>query len=320
MTVVHERNRYQPAQNGVVPADDPFYYGHRWQEVIGADGRVDYIEVPLTQDDFLDPQEGDHFVQGTLHEKDVEKIKSIFRRLHRQRAYLRVYSDLKIDWGIRGLKNPAPDVAVIPNVVDPDKPRGQFDVADEGTKPTFVLEMVSPRFVESDYEKKPNVYEQAGVREYIIIDSNLRDWDDEVSYTLEGYRLEEGRYVPIQPDARGWLYSEESRAWIGVTTDADEFFVIDAESGEQILPDLEQLEVTEQRLEVTEQRAEIAERRVIAETAARKKAERRLLTEEKARYEAEQRAEAEAAARAEAERQMQALLAEVARLRTERGN
>jgi hypothetical protein len=158
------------------------------------------------------------------------------------------------------------------------------------------------------------------VREYIIIDSNLRDWDDEVSYTLEGYRLEEGRYVPIQPDARGWLYSEESRAWIGVTTDADEFFVIDAESGEQILPDLEQLEVTEQRLEVTEQRAEIAERRVIAETAARKKAERRLLTEEKARYEAEQRAEAEAAARAEAERQMQALLAEVARLRTERGN
>lgn len=305
MTIVQERNRYQPAKNGVAPAHDPFYYGHRWVEVIDEAGNVDTIEVPLTQDDFLDPQEGDHFVQGTLHEKDVEKIKSIFRRLHHRRTHLKVYSDLKIDWGIRGLKNPAPDVAVIPNVVDPDKPRGQFDVADEGTKPTFVLEMVSPRFVESDYERKPHVYERAGVREYIIIDSNLRDWDDEVFYTLEGYRLQEGRYVPIQPDARGWLYSEESRAWIGVTTDSDEFFVIDAESGEQILPDLEQLEVTEQRLEVTEQRLEVTEQRLLAET--------------RARYDAEQRAEAAVAAQAATEQQMQALLAEVARLRAERG-
>lgn len=286
------------SQNGIAPADDPFYYGHRWQEVTDEDGNVDTIEIPLTQDDFLDPQEGDHFVQGTLHEKDVEKIKSIFRRLHRHHQALIVYSDLKIDWGVKGLKNPAPDVAVIPHVIDPGKPRGQFDVPEEGTRPRFVLEMVSPRFVESDYEKKPTVYERAGVQEYIIIDSNMRDWEDEVSYTLEGYRLQEGRYVAIQPDARGWLFSEENQAWIGVTATGDEFFVIDAQSGEQILPDLAQAEVAEQR-------AAVAEQRLRAEVTARQEAERR--------------AEAEAAARTEMERQMQALLMEVARLQAEKG-
>lgn len=298
MTVTREHNRLLPSPNGVAPADDPFYYGHRWQPVLDEAGNLDYIEVPLTQEDFLDPQEGDHFVQGTLHEKDVEKIKSIFRRLHRHHPELTVYSDLKIDWGIQGLQNPAPDVSVIPNVVDSARPRGQFDVPDEGTRPIFVLEMVSPRFVESDYERKPNIYEQAGVREYIIIDSNLRDWDDEVSYTLEGHRLHEGRYVPIQPDERGWLFSEENGAWIGVTADGDEFFVIDAYSGEQVLPDLEQIEVAEQR--------------AIAEAAARTEAERRAQI-------AEERADAEAAARAATERQMQALLEEVARLQAEKG-
>lgn len=305
MTMTRLLDPIVSSQNGIAPADDPFYYGHRWQEVTAEDGNVDTVEIPLTQDDFLDPQEGDHFVQGTLHEKDVEKIKSIFRRLHRNHPEFTVYSDLKIDWGVKGLKNPAPDVSVIPHVHEPKKPRGQFDVADEGTRPRFVLEMVSPRFVDSDYEKKPSVYERAGVQEYIIIDSNLRDWDDEVVYTLEGYRLHQGRYVPIQPDARGWLFSEENQAWIGVTADGDEFFVIDAQSGEQILPDLEQVEVAEERAEVAEQRAEVAEQRAIAEAAARQEAEQRVMVERTARQ--------------ETERQMQELMTEIARLRAERG-
>jgi len=312
MTITHVLDTVVSSQNGIAPADDPFYYGHRWQAVTDEAGNVDYLEIPLTQDDFLDPQEGDHFVQGTLHEKDVEKIKSIFRRLHRHHPEFTVYSDLKIDWGVKGLKNPAPDVSVIPHVIDPGKPRGQFDVPDEGTRPRFVLEMVSPRFVESDYEKKPNVYERAGVQEYIIIDSNLRDWEDAVAYTLEGYRLHEGRYISIQPDARGWLFSAENQAWIGVTADSDEFFVIDVQRGEKILPDLEQAEVAEQR-------AEVAEERAIAEAAARQEAEQHVIIERAARQEAERRAIAEATARAETERQMQELLAEITRLRAEKG-
>jgi len=77
-----------------------------------------------------------------------------------------------------------------------------------------------------------------------------------------GYRLEGGRYVPIEPDERGWIYSATNEVWIGVTEERDGFFVIDARSGERILP--------------AQERAEMAEERAAAEAAARAKAERRV--------------------------------------------
>jgi len=82
------------------------------------------------------------------------------------------------------------------------------------------------------------------------------------SFEVLGYRLEGGRYVPIEPDERGWIYSATNEVWIGVTEEWDGFFVIDARSGERILP--------------AQERAEMAEERAAAEAAARAKAERRV--------------------------------------------
>jgi len=85
-------------------------------------------------------------MQGTRHEKDTDKIKGIFRQLYRDDPTVAVYSDCKMIWGIEELSNPAPDLSVIPFVNDPDKPHGSFDVVAEGTRPWFVLSMVSPTY------------------------------------------------------------------------------------------------------------------------------------------------------------------------------
>ncbi|MFQ5856283.1 MAG: Uma2 family endonuclease [Anaerolineae bacterium] len=239
--------------------DDEFYYGHRIVITHDEAGREIFTYQPLTLEDFLDPQEGDHFVQGTLHNDDTEQAKSIFRHLHEEDSTAAVFSDLKMVWDIEGLSQPAPDVAVIPNVKDPDRPRREFDVAVEGTRPRFVLEIVSPRYRKPDREEKVAIYERAGVEEYVIIDSWLQE--GEVSYEVLGYRLEEGVYVEIEPDERGWIYSAVNNVWIGVSEERDRFFVVDARTGERILPD------REARL--------IAEGRAQFEAAARVEAERR---------------------------------------------
>jgi Uma2 family endonuclease len=291
--------------------EDPFRYGTRVSISYDENGEMIYTELPLTLEDFLDPQEGDHFLQGTLHYEDVGKAASIFRHLHRNDPTTAVFSDLKMIWDIEGLPQPAPDVAVVPNVKTPEKHRGSFDVAVEGTRPQFVLEMVSPEYREPDRQKKVGIYEAAGVEEYIIIDSWLAGGT--VSYEVLGYRLVEGNfYTEIPPDERGWIYSVTNRVWIGISEERDGFFVIDAQTGERILPAEVAREEAEHQAQVEAEARQIAEHQAQAEAEARQIAERQARAEAEARQaaehqaqEAERQAQAEAEARQVAERQAQ---------------
>jgi len=263
--------------------DDEFYYGYRTIITYDKDGKEVYSYKPLTLNDFLDPEEGDLFMQGTLHDEDTGALKSIFRYLYQDDPATTVFSDLKILWGIEGLSQPAPDVTVIPNVKGPAKPRPAFDVAQEGTRPTFVLEVVSPRYRQPDRDKKVAIYEQAGVKEYFIIDSWLQGED--VSYEVVGYRLQDGIYTQIQPNEQGRIFSEINKVWVGVSDDKKRFFVIDKQTGERILP--------------AEKRAEAEAARAEAEAKARRQAENRVaqlearVRELEARYQTKSNSEAE---------------------------
>lgn len=264
--------------------DDEFYYGYRTIITYDKNGKEVYSYKPLTLADFLDPEEGDLFMQGTLHDEDTDALKSIFRHLYHDEPTTAVFSDLKILWGIEGLSQPAPDVMVIPNVNEPAKPRPAFDVEIEGTRPRFILEVVSPRYRQPDRDKKVAIYEQAGVEEYFIIDSWLKG--EEVSYEVLGYRLQEGIYSEIQPNEQGWVFSQVNKVWVGVSEDRQRFFVIDAQSEQPILP-------AEKRAEAETARAEAETARAEAEAIARQQAEARLaeveaqLRELQARYQAQ---------------------------------
>lgn len=260
--------------------DDEFYYGYRTIITYDKNGKEVYSYQPLTLADFLDPAEGDLFMQGTLHDEDTETLKSIFRYLYRNDPTTAVFSDLKILWGIEGLAQPAPDVMVIPEVKEVSKPRPAFDIVLEGTRPRFVLEVVSPRYRQPDRDKKVALYERAEVEEYLIIDSWLRG--DQVSYEVLGYRRQGGIYVEIQPNQQGWVFSQVNKVWVGVSPDRQRFFVIDSETGQPLLP-------AEKRAEVEAARAEAEAARAEAEVKARREAEARAEAEAKARREAEAR-------------------------------
>lgn len=229
----------------------------------------------LTAADFMNPQLGDQFMQGSQHARDVQKVLGILRYVHRDKPHVALFTDVKLLLRRRGGPNPAPDVMIIPDVDDPSRPRHSFDVQAEGTRPTFILEVVSPNYRRSDREDKVDVYEQAGTMEYFLIDANLKP-EGTLNYEIVAYRLVRGEYRPILPDEQGRFYSQVNHVWFMVTEDEQGFLVLDGDSGDPILPDDERAENAAERAQQAEARARIAEERAEYEAAARADMERRL--------------------------------------------
>jgi colicin import membrane protein len=189
----------------------PVDYGRRQLIRYDKTGQPFYRWEPLQAVDFLDPQEGDEFNHGPQHEEAVRRLRRLFRFLHRYNPATLVVSNLKICWPQPGLAAPAPDLAVIPQVVEPERVRSVFEVATEATAPEFVLEVLSPHFAHFDRVDKVAIYAQAGVPEYFLFDPNPTTAP---TNRLIGYALHDGRYQPLQPDDQGRLYSATNHVWL----------------------------------------------------------------------------------------------------------
>jgi Uma2 family endonuclease len=94
--------------------------------------------------------------------------------------------------------------------VDGTKPRESWVVWNEdGRYPDLVVEFVSPSTRGKDVDANAQFYARVfRVPEYF--------WFDRRSGELVGYRLVGRDYVRIEPDARGWLWSEVLGAYLGV--------------------------------------------------------------------------------------------------------
>ncbi len=69
--------RTQRAQRLQPDESDPFFYGWRYIHVQRADGTEDIDQVPLTLEDVLHPEEGDHIVNSTEHADDVIYLREV---------------------------------------------------------------------------------------------------------------------------------------------------------------------------------------------------------------------------------------------------
>jgi Uma2 family endonuclease len=264
---------------------DPFRYGWRWRTVHLPGGEVLDEQVPLTADDLLDPQPGDQVGQSQLHWELLFLLARILDRYYEVRNDVALAVDLKMLWRIPGLKEPAPDLAVIPGVrqkIDPS--RTSFDVVEEGVRPCLILEVVSssdPEVRRNDYEKKVEIYQRVGIPEYVILDPPTPATEGRL--LLLGYRLNRnGKYQRIQPDAQGRLLSETTGLLFGVGEDGRTPIVSNSQTGERLLDPKEQADRAEEKA------AREAEARLAAEARAAREAEGRKAAEaELARLRAE---------------------------------
>lgn len=216
-----------------LPDDNNFPYGWRQVTETLPDGQTAYRRVPLIPADFLDPQEGDQLIQGSIHVRQRIALYNMLDNYYLDKPTVAVFCDMKMRWGIPGLKEPAPDIAVVPNISDKYAARQSFEVIEEGTRPCLIIEVVSPNYAGDDTDKVA-IYEEAGVAEYIIVDPHAKQ-EEKRQCELSGYRLAGSTYRPLVPDADGRLFSETTGLWIGLDERKQWVQLTDAASGERLL-------------------------------------------------------------------------------------
>ena len=196
---------------------DPFRYGWRYVRVQELDGTESFNQVPLTLKDVLFPRTGDFIVQTDLHDSDLNYLKDVFKaRLVGDRRAA-VVSDCRVDWNLPGVEPLGPDIAVFRRVKQ-HKDWATLDVKAEGVRPALVVEVTSPDTRTNDVEDKFDYYERARVPLYVIADA-LQDDERGRRLKLLAYRRTRTRYRELPADARGWIWLEPVRLWLGVTQD-----------------------------------------------------------------------------------------------------
>jgi Uma2 family endonuclease len=109
----------------------------------------------------------------------------IFIGFVEQKALGKIYLN-RVTYRIGPNRGPEPDLGFVPRELEALRRRGYID-----GPPALALEIVSPDSVERDYVLKRAIYEQAGVREYWILDPD----DNRATFLF----LRKGRYKKVAP-------------------------------------------------------------------------------------------------------------------------
>jgi len=181
--------------------------------------------------------------------------------------------------------------------------RKSWVVWQEGKGPDVVIELLSESTAKVDKGKKKEIYQnELRVPEYF--------WYDPFSGELAGFKLQEGVYEPIPPDARGRLISQRLGLalvrWEGVYMDVRARWLRWETPEGELLPTPAEVAAQEQRRAEEEHRRAEQERRRAEQERQRAEQERQRAEQERQRAEQE-RQRAEAAEQRAAE--LEALLA-----------
>ncbi|HEY9864802.1 MAG TPA: Uma2 family endonuclease [Candidatus Obscuribacterales bacterium] len=116
-----------------------------------------------------------------------------------------------------------PDFLVVLNTEQ--KPRRSWVIWEEGKYPNIIIELLSPSTAEIDKGLKKQLY-QDNFRTFDYF------WFDPDTLELAGFHLVEGKYQPLEPNAQGWLWSQQLELFLGLYNSQLRFFTSDG----QLLP------------------------------------------------------------------------------------
>ena len=122
----------------------------------------------------------------------------------------------------------SPDIMVVKGV-DGRTLRRSFFTWKERAVPSWVLELTSKGTAHEDQKEKKALYRKLGVREYFLFDP-LHEY---LPKPLIGYRLVDGKYQRLKPDADGGIVSEE--LGLRLVPDRAKLLLYDLASGQRLL-------------------------------------------------------------------------------------
>jgi Uma2 family endonuclease len=199
--------------------------------------------------------DGKPMAETDIHWRRMVLIRTLLEwRYRRQRVY--VGSNLLVYYKQGAPRKCfAPDVFVVKDC--PPGDRRTFRIWEEGRTPSTIFEVTSLKTRNEDEVIKPRVYSRIGVQELFLFDPT----SDYLDPALQGFHFDDGRKLPILPDATGALESRELGLHLRLEDGVLVFY--DAKSGERLLTEAEaehQARV-EAEQEVERLRAQLARRR-----------------------------------------------------------
>ena len=227
------------SQSKIGSTPDTPVVGQRKIFYFNDNGQPAYQIYELSAADFLNPQADDEFFHGEAHDRSVRLLSSMVHHHYRYSPTASVHIRPRIIWRDTSLDQPMPDVVVVNYLSDPLRLRPVLDLATEQDAPGVegevsiraIFEVTSPLLAAVDLEAKRALYERAGVPEYWIFDSGLRPEQDQVRFTINGYRLQDGRYQTFAPNAQGRFESKACRLWLAPSDDQSGFVLGDLRTG-----------------------------------------------------------------------------------------
>jgi Uma2 family endonuclease len=303
--IVSEPILLRPGQTK--PPEYPFHIGYRNVSSIDAQGNETVTQVPLTERDFLHPQEEDRFLLTDAHTLNVEYLRHAIKMATRSRPEIRTFSDHRIDWQVGDIEPMGPDVVVFDRFLQPwDISVGTVKVRDMDCVPKVVIEVTSPSTRHTDVKAKHFLYHRIGIPTYVIVDL-IRGWEGMILPEIVAYRWTPDGYVAIGENAAGRMPIE----WLGISLEMDGNLVhaYDAD-GNRIPTSVELFDVVESKgaeLTKAKQHTENVEVWAMSERAA-KEQERAEKEKERAAKEHERAEKDRQKARADA---LEAKLAEL---------
>lgn len=155
---------------------------------------------------------------------------------------------------IRGDKKAAarlsPDVSFIRAIVPQDE--ATYTVGKDGPSPNVIFEVSSRRTYRADLFDKFRLYAAAfSAKEYFMYDPHRRRlWQGR---RLKAWRLVDETFVEIEPNADGWVWSEELQNWL---VEDGRFLRMYNRAGERLLTGEEEAELLRNQAERTEAEVE----------------------------------------------------------------
>jgi hypothetical protein len=183
-------------------------------------GREEWEQVPLTEEDVLHPQMDDYIVQSHRHQCICHYLYTVLRSRMKHIPGGLVLHDVGVEWGVPGIRHHAPDLAVFAGVREPPW-RGKFDLKASGGRVLLAIEVTSPSTRHLDVASPlPEArtrfrhYAQVGIPLYIVVDE-ARRMSTAVPLPIFGYELTEDGYQPLPLDEQGRLWVPPVGMWLG---------------------------------------------------------------------------------------------------------
>lgn len=158
--------------------------------------------IPLRREIYYPESDGQPMAESDLHRKEMIYLLDALEVHFHAAPNVYVAGNLLLYYA-EGFpkKCVAPDVFVVKGV--PKGNRGSYKLWVEGVAPVFVVEVTSESTRGEDMRDKKDLYQRLRVEEYFLHDP-LGDY---LEPNLQGYRLVQGRYQPIEPDEDGSMIS-----------------------------------------------------------------------------------------------------------------